>query len=76
MTWSRRGGEVAALLTKLLAERKVKTMEAELIIPLAGIMLPLVLVPSIITLVHRHKRREWLHQERLRTGDGITGTKT
>ncbi len=36
------------------------------IIPIFGIMLPLVLVPSIITLVHRHKRREWQHQERLR----------
>ncbi len=41
-------------------------MDAELIIPLAGIMLPLILVPTIITLVHRHKRREWRHQEHLR----------
>ena len=66
MTSSRRGGEVPALLTKLLAERKGKAMDAELIIPLAGIMMPLVLVPSIILLVHRQKRREWHHQERLR----------
>jgi hypothetical protein len=28
--------------------------------------MPLVLVPSIIVLVHRHKKREWKHQERLR----------
>ncbi len=41
-------------------------MDAELIIPLAGIMLPLILVPTIIALVHRHKRREWRHQEQLR----------
>ncbi len=41
-------------------------MNEELIIPLAGIMMPLVLVPSIILLVHRQKKREWLHKERLR----------
>ncbi len=41
-------------------------MHESLIIPLCGIMMPLVLVPTIILLVHRHKRREWHHQERLR----------
>jgi hypothetical protein len=41
-------------------------MNNELIIPLAGIMLPMMLVPTIITLVHRLKRREWQHKERLR----------
>jgi hypothetical protein len=41
-------------------------MNEALIIPLAGIMMPLVLVPSIILLVHRQKKREWHHQERLR----------
>ncbi len=41
-------------------------MHEELIIPLAGIMLPMILVPSIIMLVHRQKRREWQHKERLR----------
>jgi hypothetical protein len=41
-------------------------MEENVIIPLAGIMLPMVLVPTIITLVHRHKKREWRHKERLR----------
>jgi hypothetical protein len=41
-------------------------MNEELLIPLAGIMLPMVLVPSIILLVHRQKKREWQHQERLR----------
>ena len=41
-------------------------MHESLIIPLCGIMMPLVLVPTIILLVHRHKRREWHHHERLR----------
>jgi hypothetical protein len=36
------------------------------IISLAGTMLPIVLVPTIITLIHRCKRREWQHKERLR----------
>ena len=44
-------------------------MHEELIIPLAGIMMPLVLVPTIILLVHRQKKREWHHQERLRALD-------
>jgi hypothetical protein len=41
-------------------------MHEGMIIPLAGIMLPMVLVPTIITMVHRLKRREWQHKERLR----------
>ena len=41
-------------------------MHQGLIIPLSGIMMPLVLVPTIILLVHSHKKREWHHQERLR----------
>jgi hypothetical protein len=41
-------------------------MSEDLIIPLAGIMLPMVLVPTIITLTHRFKKREWQHKERLR----------
>src|SRR5271166_165171 len=50
-------------------------MEEGLIIPLVAILMPLVLVPSIITLVHRHKRREWKHQERLRAIDlGLPAT--
>jgi hypothetical protein len=44
-------------------------MHEGLIIPLAGIMMPLVLVPTIILLVHRQKKREWQHQERLRALD-------
>ncbi len=44
-------------------------MNEALIIPLAGNMMPLVLVPSIIILVHRPKKREWHHQERLRAID-------
>ena len=41
-------------------------MHEGLIIPLSGIMMPLVLVPTIILLVHRQKQRELCHQERLR----------
>jgi hypothetical protein len=37
-----------------------------LIIPLAGIMLPLVLVPMVMTLKFRMKKREWEHLERMR----------
>jgi hypothetical protein len=44
-------------------------MHEGLIIPLAGIMLPLILVPTIITLKQRFKKREWQHQERLRALD-------
>lgn len=57
---------VAPTLLKIRTDRKRKAMNEELIIPLAGIMMPLILVPTIIVLVHRHKRREWYHQERLR----------
>jgi hypothetical protein len=38
-----------------------------LIIPLAGIMLPLILVPMIMTMKFIHKKREWEHLERMRT---------
>jgi len=41
-------------------------MNDEMIIPLAGIMLPMVLVPTIIAMAHRIKKREWQHKERLR----------
>jgi len=37
-----------------------------LIIPLAGIMLPLVLVPMVMTMKFRMKKREWEHLERMR----------
>ena len=38
----------------------------ETIIPITAILMPLVLVPTIITLKHRHKRREWEHLERMK----------
>src|SRR5438093_13296394 len=41
-------------------------MNDGMIIPLAGIMLPMVLVPTIITMANRMKKREWQHKERLR----------
>jgi hypothetical protein len=44
-------------------------MKEELLIPLVAILMPLVLVPTILVLKFRHKRREWKHQERLRAID-------
>ena len=41
-----------------------------LIIPIVGILMPLVLVPSVLVLKHRHKRREWEHRERMRAMEG------
>src|SRR4051794_1381440 len=41
-------------------------MNDGLIIPLFGIMMPLILVPTIITLKNRQRKREMRHQERLR----------
>jgi hypothetical protein len=36
------------------------------VIAIVSILMPLVLVPTIITLKHRHKRREWEHLERMK----------
>ncbi len=41
-----------------------------LIIPVIAILMPLLLVPTILTLKHRHKRREWEHMERMRALNG------
>jgi hypothetical protein len=41
-----------------------------LIIPIVAILMPLVLVPTILVLKHRHKRREWEHRERMRAMEG------
>jgi hypothetical protein len=41
-------------------------MNASVIVPLAGIMMPLVLAPTIIAMAHRMKKREFQHKERLR----------
>ena len=41
----------------------------EIIIPVVAILMPLVLVPTIITLKHRHGRREWEHLERMKAMD-------
>ena len=38
-----------------------------LIIPIVAILMPLVLVPTVVMLKHRHKRRQWEHLERMRT---------
>ena len=37
-----------------------------LVIPIVGILMPLVLVPTVIVLKHRYKRREWEHLERMK----------
>ena len=34
--------------------------------PILGILMPLVLVPTILVLKHRHQRREWEHKERMK----------
>jgi hypothetical protein len=47
-------------------QERYSAMSEVLIIPLAGIMLPVILVPTILMLSHRIKKREWQHKERLR----------
>ena len=37
-----------------------------LLIPIVAILMPLFLVPTILVLKHRHKRREWEHRERMK----------
>jgi hypothetical protein len=37
-----------------------------LIIPIVAILMPLLLVPTILVLKHRYKRREWEHLERMK----------
>lgn len=41
-----------------------------LIIPVLAILMPLLLVPTILTMKHRHRRREWEHMERMRALNG------
>lgn len=41
-----------------------------LFIPIVAVLMPLFLVPTILVLKHRHKRREWEHRERMRAMDG------
>ena len=41
-----------------------------LIIPIVGILMPLVLVPTVLVLKHRYKRREWEHLERMKAMSG------
>jgi hypothetical protein len=40
-----------------------------LLIPIVAILMPLVLVPSIVFMKHRHLRREWEHLERMKAMD-------
>jgi len=37
-----------------------------LLVPITGILMPLLLVPTIITMKHRHRRREMEHRERMK----------
>jgi hypothetical protein len=50
----------------LSSSQRDDEMNASVIVPLAGIMMPLVLAPTIIAMAHRMKKREWQHKERLR----------
>jgi hypothetical protein len=51
-----------------------------LIIPVVAILMPIVLVPTILFMKHRHKRREWQHLERMKSlesgfpGQSLAGT--
>ena len=38
-----------------------------LYIPMVAILMPLVLVPTIVSMKHRHQRRKWEHLERLKS---------
>jgi hypothetical protein len=38
-----------------------------LIIPIVAILMPLALVPTILVMKHRYKRREWEHRERIKS---------
>jgi hypothetical protein len=38
-----------------------------LYIPIVGILMPLVLVPTTLFMKHRHQRRKWEHLERLKS---------
>ena len=37
-----------------------------MVIPIVAILMPLFLVPTVLTLKHRHRRREWEHLERMK----------
>jgi hypothetical protein len=41
-------------------------MRPDIAVPLAGIALPLVLVPTIIAMKHARQKREWEHLERMK----------
>ena len=38
-----------------------------LYIPIVAILMPLVMVPTIVFMKHRHQRRKWEHLERLKS---------
>lgn len=42
-------------------------MDNEMLIPIVAILMPAVLVPSVLALKFRQRRREWEHQERMRS---------
>jgi len=44
-------------------------MDPVLLVPITAILMPLALVPTIIAMKHRHRRREWEHLERMRAMD-------
>jgi hypothetical protein len=47
--------------------------EREVVIPMMGIMLPLILVPTILRMKFAQRRREWAHKERMRAMElGLT----
>src|SRR5262245_30633951 len=66
-TWSARAADTIA--TPSLPQSRNIYVDP-LLIPIVASLMPLVLVPTVLTLKHRHKRREWEHRERMRAMDG------
>lgn len=44
-------------------------MSEELVIPIVAILMPVFLVPTIIAMKHRQKKREWEHLERMKLAE-------
>ena len=40
-----------------------------LVVPIVGILMPVLLVPTILVVKHRQARREWEHRERMKAMD-------
>jgi hypothetical protein len=50
-----------------LIEKRGTTVMNVLYIPMLAVVMPLVLVPTLVTMKHRQQRRKWEHLERLKS---------